>query len=134
MPDQLEQNQTQFSELTPVLESASEPEVKPMVAEQAVVPAKSKSKKMVLVGIIGLILIVVFVFLLILIKMSISNGQLTEEQQKQTRQNGNGEIDPLLEEIYDLDDQLLASDPTINEIPLPPVDMNLRLDPAKKKQ
>lgn len=130
----LDQNQTQFSELTPIVESGNLPVAQSAVGEPVVVPAKPKSKKLVLVGVIGLILIVVFIFLLILIKMSLNGGQLTEEQQQQQRQNGNGVVNPLLEEIYDLDDQLLSSDPKVDEVPLPPVDMGLRLDPAKKKQ
>lgn len=129
MPD-VDQNQTQFSELTPVLESALPAPVKP-AADQTVMLVPPKSKKKLVVGVIGLILIIVFIFLLILIKMSVSSRPSSTEQQPQTRQTGQGEIDPVLEEIYDLDDQLLASDPTINEIPLPPVEMNLRLDPAQ---
>lgn len=126
----LDSNQTQFAEITPVFESGS---AVPASKASPETPVKKKSKLPLLIGILGLILFFVFLVSLILIKNSMTADQLGNEDDGRLIEQNNGQTDPLLEEIYDLDDQLQGSDPTIDEIPFPPVDMTLRLDPAKKK-
>lgn len=128
----LDSNQTQFSEITPVFESGATTSVqKPTVEE--VLP-KKKTNLPLLVGIFGLVLFFVFLMTLILIQSQKSANPTDDNNDGSLVDQNNGQNDPLLEEIYDLDDQLQSSDPTIDEIPFPPVDMTLRLDAAKRKQ
>jgi hypothetical protein len=127
----LDSNQTQFSEITPVFESASTSSIqKPAAAEEVV---KKKNNLPLLIGIFGLILFFIFLVSLILIKNQMGANPAESDENNRFIDQTNGSNDPLLEEIYDLDDQLQSSDPTIDEIPFPPVDMTLRLDAAKKK-
>lgn len=127
----IDSNQTQFSEVTPVFESGVAP--MDVTKPEVEVKPKAKSKKMMIVGVVALVFVLVFVGLLIMIAQSLQKGPLNGGDDNPFVEQKNGEIDPLLQEIYDLDDQLQAADPSIDEIPLPPVDMGLRLDPAKKK-
>lgn len=128
----LDSNQTQFSEITPILESGSKKTVAQPTAPTTA--PRPKAKAPILVAVAGVVLLIVFVLLLVLISKSMSGELMNGDGDDQTWEQTNGEIDPLLEEIYDLDDQLQASDPSLNEVPLPPVDMTLRLDPARRRQ
>lgn len=128
----LDSNQTQFSEITPVFESGATSRIQKPAAEEVV--AKKKNNLPLLIGIFGLVLFLVFLIGLILIKSRIDVGPIGNEDDNQIINQGNGQNDPLLEEIYDLDDELQSSDPTVDEIPFPPVDMTLRLDAPKKRQ
>lgn len=126
-----DQNQTHFAETSPVFESVGPASTTPNEMPEAK-EAKNKSKLPLVFGVAGVVLLIFFVVLLLMIKQTMDGGQMNGgDNQDQFRQE-NGEVDPLLEEIYDLDDQLQSSDPTIDEIPLPPVDLELRLDPKKR--
>lgn len=122
-------NQTQFASQEPVMEglaSYQEP-----ASEQEQPKQKKKSNKLVLVGVIGFILIIVFILLLILIRTLSTPRKTTTDGNGQVIDYNQGEIDPLLEEVYLLSEELENADPSIDTIPFPPVNMELRLDAAK---
>lgn len=127
----LDSNQTQFAEITPVFESGSTSVAPKKVQNDE--PVKKKSNLPLLVGALALVLAFVFLIILISVKLVMNTNPENNTDDGRIVEQNNGQVDPLLEEIYDLDDQLQSSDPTIDEIPFPPVDMTLRLDAPKKK-
>jgi len=126
-----DQNQTHFAETSPVFESVGSTPAAPNEMVETKV-AKNKSKLPLVFGVASVVLVVFFVALLLMIKQTMDNGQMNGGDNQDQSYQDNGDVDPLLEEIYELDDQLQTSDPTIDEIPLPPVDLELRLDPKKR--
>jgi hypothetical protein len=131
MNNNLDINQTQFASQEPVLEGLANYQ-EPVVENQKSPKSKKKNGKLIMIGVIGFILIVVFILLLVLIKA------LSPSKKVVTDKNGNvveieaGEIDPLLDEVYILSEDLENADPSLNTIPFPPVNMELRLDSPKK--
>lgn len=123
-------NQTQFASQEPVMEGLVNYDDPIMQEEQP--KQKKKGNKLVLVGIIGFILIVVFILLLILIRVLSAPKTVQRDSNGQVINQVDREIDPLLEEVYLLSEELEDADPSIDKIPFPPVDMELRLDPPVK--
>jgi flagellar biosynthesis/type III secretory pathway M-ring protein FliF/YscJ len=131
MMDNINSNQTQFAAQEPVMESlASYADEVPVEKAEP----KKKKNKLVLIGVIGFILIVVFILLLILIRAVSKKEKATVDENGNVIESINGEIDPMLNEVYILSEDLELADPSLNTIPFPPVDMELRLDPKKRKQ
>lgn len=127
MTNNIDSNQTQFSAQEPMREGLASYE--DQVAEEV---QPKKKNKLILVGIIGFVLIIVFILLLILIS-SISPDKTTiVDDSGEVIDATNGEIDPLLNEIYILSEDLELADPSLDSVPFPPVDMELRLDPKTK--
>lgn len=133
MTDHLDSNQTQFAELTPILETGAVRPATPTAASAATPETpRPKSKRPIIVGVIGVVLLVVFLLLLVLIRMALPGTQPAPTDDQSQIDQLNGEIDPLLNEIYLLDEQLQASDPAVDSVPFPPVDLTIRLDPKKR--
>ena len=123
-------NQTQFAAQEPIMESLSGYE--PEISTQEVKPKKKKSK-LIIAGIIAFILIVVFILLLVLISSMSSPEEIETKDNGNVIENIDSELDPLLKEVYVLSQDLEIADPSLNTIPFPPVDMELRLDDPKRR-
>lgn len=130
MIDNTDSNQTQFAAQEPIMEGLadySDP------VQEDEVKLKKKKNKIVIVGIIGFVLLIVFILLLILIKRMSSIKKVMVDDNGNVIETVKGEIDPMLNEVYILAKDLEAGDPSLNTISFPPVDMELRLDPAKRR-
>lgn len=132
MNNNLDINQTQFASQEPVMEDAVSFQ-EPVIEDQQIPKNKKKKNKLIIVGIVGFILIVVFVLLLILIKSLSPAEQVTIDQNGNVIEVPRGEVDPLLEEVYLLGEDLKNADPSLDSIPFPPVDMELSLDPSDRR-
>jgi len=132
MNNNLDINQTQFASQEPVMEDAVSYQ-EPVSEEIQAAQSKKKKNKLIVIGIIGFILIVVFVLLLVLISALSPTQQVTTDQLDDVIETPQGELDPLLEEVYLLSDDLENADPSLDTIPFPPVDMELRLEEAQRR-
>lgn len=139
-------DQTQFSSQEPLMEGetalAPKPAENMAFAQEADDEARKKEamkkaagrKKKLLLIVIGAVVIMVGMIIVLLLMRGRSRGP----QQGNTPagiedMNDTGEVDPLLQEVKNLQGDLEVADPTANSVPFPPVDMELRLDPAKKR-
>ncbi|MDH5533220.1 MAG: hypothetical protein OEX81_02195 [Candidatus Pacebacteria bacterium] len=130
MIDNNDSNQTQFASQEPIMEGLAS-YADPVIPQET--QPKKKNSKLILIGIIGFVLLIVFVLLLILIKAMSSTKKVVVDDNGNIIETINGEIDPLLNEVYILAEDLEEGDPSLNTIPFPPVDMELRLDPPRRK-
>jgi hypothetical protein len=126
-------NQTRFALENPILEDvpATNQELDEEIKED-LVASKKKSKKLILMGMVGLILITVFILLLILMRLNSNAKKEVEEFREVGVREEVGELSPLLREVYELGASLKAADPSLSSIPFPPLDMELRLEDRKK--
>lgn len=131
MNKNVEHNQTQFAAQEPIRENVASYAEQDTLVQAEQKPA-AKNKKLVLFGIIAFVLFVVFMLLLILIMMLSPKKSVVTDDTGKIVETNNGESDPLLQEIYLLNNDLDNADPTIDAIPFPPVEMELRLDPPQK--
>lgn len=131
MNNNLDINQTQFASQEPVMEDVVNYQ-ETVAQEQLDSQSKKKKSKLIIVGVIGFVLIFVFILLLILIRALSPVKTVTTDENGNVIEVPQGVSDPLLEEVYLLSRDLENADPSLNTIPFPPVNMELRLDPPKR--
>lgn len=131
MSENLDANQTEFAGKTPILEMADSLPSPEVVVVDEKAAAKAKRTKLALVAVVFSVL--VFMLLLLLIKQALPKMAAPSPEETPDVVNQTKTLDPLLEEIYLISDDLRAADPSVEETIFPPVDMGLRLDPAKRR-
>jgi len=105
----------------------------PVTEDIQVAQSTKNRRKLIVFGVIGFVLILVFILLLILIRALSPVDTVTTDENGDLIQVQQGELDPLLEEVYLLSRDLDNADPSLNVIPFPPVDMELRLEEAQRR-
>lgn len=122
-------DQTQFSIEEPLLERQVKPVVEKKVEPTTDSDAASvaeKSQKLLFVA-VGLALFIFIILILLIVTLNRSNTSGIEpslELDTMPEQISG----PFTQKINDLEKELQASDPSQEELPLPPVDMNIRLE------
>lgn len=121
--DQLiDTNQTEFSSVEPLFER---PPVDPKTLEVKPAP---KSQK-VLMAVIGAV-IVVFILIIILV-IVMSRREMLPDILPEPSATPSTQLDPLRQQVHDLRAELEAADPTKQDLPFPPVNLDIFLDPQQ---
>ena len=119
-------DQTQFVAEEPLFEQPVK-----LTAPHVSKPENSEPKKPSKKRVFMLVTMGLFFFLLLLIVIAaamrrqtspLDEGEVIEEEQQEKM------IDPFRQRIKDLGAELKAADPTKDDLPFPPVDMDIRLD------
>jgi hypothetical protein len=71
---------------------------------------------------------VAVILLVIVLAVMLSQQQITQEPDPEPTLAPTVELDPLRQEINQLRAELEAADPTTQELPFPPVNLNIYLD------
>jgi hypothetical protein len=118
--DQLvDTNQTEFSSVEPLFE-------KPPVDPATLVPKPAPKSHRVLMFVIGGVVVVVL--LIIVLVVLLSRRQMLPTLLPQPTPTPSTQLDPLRQEVVNLRTELEAADPTKQELPFPPVDLDIFLE------
>lgn len=126
MKESTQIDQTRFATEEPLLE-------KPLVVESAVpagekppLPSKKSKLKLALIG-VGLF-IVLFAIILMIIRFLMPADQRPSTQELEEVEQGAVVKTELERRVEEVRDELRAADPAKQDLPFPPVNMEIRLD------
>jgi hypothetical protein len=122
MEENYNQNQTQFSIEEPILETP-QPEIDPTAVQP-----KKKTKPIVYIIIGVVVLLITIIILAALNRPEEVVEELTIEEPTPTLVQ---ELSPIEKKLQVAVDKLEKANPTTEQYPFPPVDMELRIDDAK---
>lgn len=116
-------DQTQFSAEEPLYEAVSLP-TKPVADEPAIKP-KGLSKQQLILIAVGLVAVLI---LIITLAASMMTRPEVSKEIEPTQSTTPQQSDALQQRIDTLRTQVQAADPSLDALPLPPVDLELRLE------
>jgi hypothetical protein len=122
-------DQTSFGLESPLFD---QPKRRGFVEEMSPEEKARQKKKKIIIGLIagG---VAVFVLLVVIAAMFKPRGLQTTTPEASAEPQTNQELSPLEQKVETLRQELRAADPTREDIPFPPVDLEIELDPIKEK-
>lgn len=123
-------NQTQFSVEEPLFEQPLQPKpaATPQPDGEGMPPKKKRSKLFVVGGVVGVFLIAGAIIAFIIMRQDDSMDPLLEE----TPQTQKKEYGPLQTRLNEIKEELEAADPRQEELPFPPIDTGLSVEPLER--
>lgn len=119
---QIDTNQTEFSAVEPLFEK---PPIDPKTLEPKPV---SKSQKIIFFAIGG---VVIFFILITILVVVMSRRQMLPDLLPEPTATPSAQLDPLRQQVNELRAELDAADPTKQELPFPPVNLDIFLEPQQ---
>lgn len=124
-------NQTQFGSEGPLFERPVSPSAISQPTENELMAEKPPKKLPLVFVIVGVVMVVLMAVILIFAILMRSAPPPPEEAElimtEQTRNYG-----PLQQRLNDLKNELKAADPDQEELPFPPIDQNLSVEPLTR--
>lgn len=117
------ENQTTFASQDPIFQQPEQIPVDPQVQAQETVK-KKKIRIVIFASIFGFLLILV---LLILSSMTQKNGQVEVQSVPEVTQKQEEQLTPLQQAIKNSQDVIIKADPTVNDLPFPPINFEMTL-------
>ena len=131
MTDQI--NQTQFAVQEPFFEDIDQDQLATsrIIDPQVEVKAKKRRRLLIIGGSVAAIMILLIIFLVALVNNSRPGGITQPEPTSDSSQTSGDNY--FLPQIKEIRAELQAADPVANDVPFPPVDLNLSLFETKEK-
>jgi hypothetical protein len=121
-------DQTQFAQEEPLFEKTAEvvlpPAPAPTPTPSDVPPKKSKMLLFVAGGLIFFIFIIGVILLAVFTRSKTPASDIDEQETEEEQQM----LGPFMQRLNELESQLQAADPSKEELPFPPIDMEIRLE------